>query len=58
MSARYASCMSVILLSVMLPHAAWGDKSGVATLAPNSFLNLDTGVISAATGDIVWSGGH
>jgi len=36
--------------------ALWADQSGNTTLATNSFLNLDTGVVSGADGDILWTG--
>jgi uncharacterized protein (TIGR03437 family) len=57
MSARYANpCIAIVLLAIAFSHVAWADQSGNAILAPNTFLNLDTGVMSAIAGDILWSG--
>ncbi len=49
-------CSVIALLAVALPNAATADQSGTATVAPGSFLNLDTGVASAGGGDILWNG--
>lgn len=46
----------IALLAVAVLNAASADQSGSATLAPSTFLNLDTGVASAAGGDILWNG--
>jgi hypothetical protein len=56
MSLGYLNRICMVLLAGVLPGAAWADHSGVATLTPNSFLNLETGDMSAATPDILWSG--
>ena len=56
MSLGYLSRLRIAFLVVVVPGTAWADQSGVATLTPNSFLNLETGVMSSATPDILWSG--
>ena len=57
MSNRYRSYrMATVLLAIALSTAAWADQSGNTTLVPNTFLNLDTGAVSAAGGDILWNG--
>ena len=45
MSIRCAkSCMALAIFAIVrLPPRAHADQSGTATLAPNTFLNLDTG---------------
>jgi len=43
-------------MALALSTAAWADQSGNAILAANTYLNLDTGAISSAGGDILWSG--
>jgi uncharacterized protein (TIGR03437 family) len=44
-------------LAISLSSAAWADQSGSATLAANTFLNLDTGVVSSGGGgDLLWNG--
>jgi len=47
---------SIVLLTMAFSTALWADQSGNTTLATNSFLNLDTGVVSGADGDILWTG--
>lgn len=48
--------LSIALLATVFCVAALADQSGNATLAPNTFFNLDTGSASARAGDILWSG--
>ena len=57
MSRRYANhCMALVLLTIALSSAARADQSGNTTLAANTFLNLDTGVVSSTGGDLLWNG--
>jgi uncharacterized protein (TIGR03437 family) len=49
----FARC---ILLAASLSVIAWADQSGNATLAPDTFLNLDTGAVSQSGGDIFFDG--
>ena len=46
----------VTLLTITVSRAASADQSGAVTLAPTTFLNLDTGTASGAAGDVVWNG--
>ena len=55
MSPHFAR-MASALLTVALPSVAWADRSGTATLAPDTFLNLETGTASHAGGDVFWDG--
>jgi uncharacterized protein (TIGR03437 family) len=48
--------MAIVLLTITLPFAARADQSGNITLEANTFLSLDTGVVSRSGGDIRWSG--
>ena len=45
-----------LFLTAALSTAAFADQSGSVTLTSNTNLNLDTGVISSAGGDILWNG--
>ena len=45
-----------VVLATVLSAAAWADKSGNATLALNTFLNLDAGVVNSVGGDVLWNG--
>ena len=56
MSLRFANGRAFAVLALVLPAAAWADQSGTTTLTTNSYLNLDTGAASAASGDILWTG--
>jgi uncharacterized protein (TIGR03437 family) len=57
MPRRYADPFSaIVLLTMALFPAARADQSNGITLAPNTFLNLDTGVVSSTGGDILWNG--
>jgi uncharacterized protein (TIGR03437 family) len=47
---------AVLFLTLAAPSAAFADSSGTAALAPNTFLNLDTGVVSNEGGDLLWDG--
>src|SRR6476646_3362335 len=44
------------ILGISTVLVAWAGESGKVTLDPQSFLNLDTGVVSRSSGDILWSG--
>lgn len=55
MTCRLTSCKAIAILTIALP-AAWADQSGTVTLAPNTFLNLDSGATSGTGGDILWTG--
>src|SRR5579863_1768799 len=48
--------LALATMALALSTAAWADQSGNAILAANTYLNLDTGAISSAGGDILWSG--
>ncbi len=48
--------LAIAVLTIAIPAAGWADRSGTITLATNSYLNLDTGAASAASGDILWTG--
>ena len=50
------SARSTSFLAVALCSFALADQSGTVTLAPNTYLNLDTGAGSEAGGDILWDG--
>jgi uncharacterized protein (TIGR03437 family) len=53
----YAShCMAIVALTIALSVPARADLSGNTTLAANTFLNLDTGVVSSSGGDLLWNG--
>ena len=57
MTARYPNyCVATVFLAVALSVTAWADQSGNATLTASSSLNLETGDVSAAGGDILWNG--
>ena len=57
MSSRYRNnCLAVAVLAIALSTAALADQSGNATLGANTDLNLDTGAVSSAGGDILWNG--
>jgi len=45
-----------VVLATVLSAAAWADQSGNATLALNTFLNLDAGVVNSVGGDVLWNG--
>lgn len=49
------SCV-IALVAVAVSGVALADQSGTATLEPSTFLNLETGVASAAGGDVLWNG--
>ncbi len=49
-------CLSILLLTIACSPAALADRSGNAALAANTFLNLDTGVVSGTGGDLLWNG--
>ena len=44
------------ILGISTVLVAWAGESGTVTLDPQSFLNLDTGVVSRSSGDILSSG--
>src|SRR5579863_3136233 len=56
MSLSFLRRFYIALPALILSSAGWADQSGVAKLAPNSFLNLETGVMSAANPDLLWDG--
>jgi hypothetical protein len=57
MSRRYVNlCLAIVLLTIALSSAARADQSGNMTLAANTLLNLDTGVVSSTGGDLLWNG--
>jgi uncharacterized protein (TIGR03437 family) len=57
MSRRYVNlCLAIVLLTIALSSAARADQSGTTTLAANTLLNLDTGVVSSTGGDLLWNG--
>lgn len=43
-------------LAIAFSTAAWADQSGSITLTANTYLNLETGAVSNAGGDIFWNG--
>jgi hypothetical protein len=45
-----------LFLAAVFSTVALADQSGSVTLPSNTYLNLDTGVISSAGGDILWNG--
>jgi uncharacterized protein (TIGR03437 family) len=47
---------TIVFLATAFSAAAFADQSGSMTLTSNTYLNLDTGVISSAGGDILWNG--
>jgi uncharacterized protein (TIGR03437 family) len=47
---------AILLLTIALPFAARADQSGNVTLEANTFLSLDTGVVSSSGGDVLWNG--
>jgi len=49
-------CLAVAVLATALSTAALADQSGNAALTASSYLNLDTGAISNAGGDVFWNG--
>jgi len=53
---RKSHCLASAVFGAVLPHAGWADRSGNTTLAANTFLNLDTGVVSGGGGDLLWNG--
>jgi uncharacterized protein (TIGR03437 family) len=58
MKSQYRShCLAVVVLTAAFSTAASADQSGNATLTANNYLNLDTGVVSGAGGDVFWNGG-
>ena len=56
MSKRSVSHIRSAVLAVALSNALWADQSGAATLAPATFLNLETGAVSRSGGDIFFDG--
>jgi uncharacterized protein (TIGR03437 family) len=48
--------LAVAVLATAVSTAALADQTGNATLAANTYLNLDTGAVSGAEGDILWNG--
>jgi uncharacterized protein (TIGR03437 family) len=48
--------LALAALAIAFSTAAWADQSGNATLTANMYLNLDTGAMSSAGGDILWNG--
>jgi hypothetical protein len=57
MSKRYPKhCAAIVLSAIALSTLVWADVSGNTTLAPNTFLNLETGAVSDTGGDILWNG--
>ena len=57
MSTRYPNfCMASVFLAIALSATAWADQSGNATLTASTSLNLETGDLSPAAGDILWNG--
>jgi hypothetical protein len=48
--------LALAALAMAHSTAAWADRSGNATLTANTYLNLDTGAMSNAGGDILWNG--
>ena len=57
MSSCYRNhCMAVAVLATVLSTAALADQSGNAALTASSYLNLDSGAISNAGGDVFWNG--
>jgi len=49
-------CCASVCLAIALSTGARADQSGNITVAPNKFLNLDTGAVSSTGGDILWNG--
>jgi uncharacterized protein (TIGR03437 family) len=49
-------CLAIAVLATALSTAALADQSGNAALAASGYLNLDTGAISNAGGDVFWNG--
>jgi uncharacterized protein (TIGR03437 family) len=49
-------CHYLFFLAAALSTAALADQSGNVTLTANNYLDLDTGAISNAAGDVFWSG--
>jgi len=57
MLSRYRNhSLAAAVLATALSSAALADQSGNATLVANAYLNLDTGAVSSAGGDILWNG--
>ncbi|HLH42815.1 MAG TPA: hypothetical protein VKV74_07510 [Bryobacteraceae bacterium] len=52
-STRFLACAAVM---AAVSAGSWADQSGAATLAPGEFLNLDTGAVSSAGGDVYFDG--
>ena len=53
----FSRCITTLAASLGLSAMALAtDQSGVATLTPNSSLNLETGAVSNSGGDILWNG--
>jgi uncharacterized protein (TIGR03437 family) len=50
------SVWKLAVFAIALPAAALADRSGSATLAADSFFNLDTGAAANSNPDIFWSG--
>lgn len=49
-------CLAVVVLTIASSTGASADQSGIAMLTENNYLNLDTGAISKAGGDVFWNG--
>lgn len=47
--------LAVAIPAIVVP-AVLADQSGKATLAPHTYLNLDSGAVSGTTGDVLWNG--
>ena len=57
MSTRARSyCMEIAVLAIAFSSPARAAQSGNATLTAQLCLNLDTGTVSGAAGDILWNG--
>jgi len=46
----------IAFLTLAISNGLNAEQSGAANLAPNSFLNLETGAVSRAGGDVFWDG--
>lgn len=56
MPQRCRRLMAAVSVAIAFPCIMLADRSGTATLAANSFLNLDTGAASGKGSDILWDG--
>ncbi len=56
MHLRDASRIAIALVAIAFPLSLRADQSARATLALDTFLNLDTGATTSASSDILWDG--